>query len=100
MIIETGTTGITLREIIKQLGNKSYPYITFRCKWTDKDGRKVYDEFWGTCSYNNKTEELTPLDGDSYSLNDLYNDWKEYTLADGTRALIVWEYGIAEDIFI
>jgi hypothetical protein len=92
MIIETGTTGIPLREIIKQLGNKSYSYIVFRCKWTDKDG-KIYDEFWGSCSYNSKTKELTSFDGDSYSLDDLYDEWKEYALKD---VLVVWEHGIVK----
>lgn len=99
MIIETGNTGISLREIIAKLGNKSYPFIECRCKWTDPDGTK-YDEFWGSCSYNNETRELIPLDHDSYSLDDLYNEWEEWQdleekyFDNGQICLTVWEWYI------
>ena len=33
-----------------------------------------------------------PLDGDSYSLDDLYIEWEE-TVEDGKLILIVWEWG-------
>jgi hypothetical protein len=91
MIIETGSTGIPLRTIINQLGNKSYSYIECRCKWIEDD--ELYDIFCGSCSYNSKTKELTALDSDSYSLEDLYNEWEEYSSLDGSLYLTVWECG-------
>lgn len=99
MIIETGNIGISLREIIAQLGNKSYPYIECRCKWTERDGTQ-YDEFWGSCAYDNGTKKLTPLDNDSYSLDDLYNEWEEWQDLEekyGQICLTVWEYGEITD---
>ena len=101
MIINTGETGKPLREIIEELGNKSYPYIECRCKWTDPDGTK-HDEFWGSCSYDNKTGELTSLDHDSYSLDDLYDEWDEWQDLEekhfdgGQILLTVWEHGQVE----
>ena len=97
MFITTSKTGIPLREIIKNLGNKSYPYIEFRCKWTEEDGLE-YDEYFGACSYDNQTGILTPLDHDSYSLDDLYNEWdewqdlKEEHFDKDQFLLTVWEY--------
>jgi hypothetical protein len=91
MIIETGNEGIPLKEIIEKLGNKSYSFIEFRCEWV-QDGEE-FDEFFGACSYDNKTGILTPLDGDSYSLNDLYIDWEEELVNDGQFYLTVWEKG-------
>lgn len=98
MLIVTGNTGISLREIIAKLGNKSYPYIEVRCKWTKHDGTRC-DEFWGSCSYNNETGELIPLDHDSYSLDDLYNEWEEWQdleekyFDNRQICLTIWEYG-------
>ena len=88
----------TLAEIIEQFGNKSYPYIECRCKWTGKDGIE-HDDFWGACSYDNVTKKLTPLDGDSYSLGDVYDEWEEWQDLDeayfdgGQILLTVWEHG-------
>lgn len=90
MILETGTTGIPLKDIIKKLGDKSYEYIECRCKW--KDGDAECDEFIGCCSYDNKTKTLTPLDGDIYTLDELYVEWEEY-INDGQTCLTVWEEG-------
>ena len=54
------------------------------------------DEFWGICSYNNGV--LTPLDGDTYSLDDLYEEWEEsYTYDETSLILTVWEYGHLEE---
>lgn len=91
MIINTGKKGIPLKEIIKRLGNKSYPYINCRCKW--KENEYNYDEYFGSCSYNSKTETLTPLDYDSYSLDDLYEEWEEWEDDNGQINLTVWEIG-------
>ena len=93
MIIETGTKGIPLREIIAKLGNKTYSYIECRCKWSE--GEDQFDTFIGSCSYDNKTNILIPLDGDSYSLNDLYVEWKEF-VDDEQICLTVWENGEIE----
>lgn len=94
MIINTGERGISLKDIIKKLGNKSYPLIEFRCKW--KENEYDYDELFGACSYNNKTKTLTPLDYDSYSLEDLYEEWKEWKDDNGQINLTVWEQGYIE----
>ena len=59
---------------------------------------------------NDKTKALTPtlwgdgysdgelkaLDGDSYSLDDLYVEWEEY-IEDECICLTVWEYGYLSD---
>ena len=50
----------------------------------------------GICSYNNGV--LTPLDGDTYSLDDLYEEWEESYTYDGTSLILtVWEYGYLEE---
>ena len=94
MIINTGERGISLKDIIKKLGNKSYSFIEFRCKW--KENEYDYDEFFGACSYNNKTKTLTPLDYDSYSLEDLYEEWEEWEDDNGQINLTVWGVGTVE----
>lgn len=93
-IIITDEIGMPLKDIIAKLGNKSYTYIEYRCKWTKNN--KEYDEFFGGCSYDNKTQILTPLDGDSYSLNDLYEEYEEFYDTNGNNCLTVWEYGRIE----
>ena len=95
MILCTGETGTPLREIISSLGNKNYPFIRCRCKYKNTNGI-MCDEFWGICSYNNGV--LTPLDGDTYSLDDLYEEWMESNTYDGTSLILtVWEYGHLEE---
>ena len=91
--LNTGEKGISLKKIIEKLGNKNYDYIKCRCKWTDNNGQEQ-DDFFGACSYKNGV--LTSLDGDSYSLDDLYVEWKEYT-QDECVCLTVWEYGELSD---
>lgn len=85
----TGEKGIPLKEIIEKLGNKNYEFIECRCKWKDENGQDQ-DDFFGACSY--KDGVLTPLDGDLYSLDDLYIEWEEF-MTNGKIALTVWEYG-------
>ena len=100
-MIHTGFTGTSLSEIITMLGNKSYDYIEVRLLWKDADGTE-YDEFIGACSYNNTIEDsenkLQSLDGDNYSLNDLYIKWKEFGDSNNASGrsrigLTVWCYG-------
>ena len=85
-----GDKGIPLKEIIKNLGNKNYDLIKCRCKWIDSNGQEQ-DDFFGSCSY--KDGILIPLDGDSYSLDDLYVEWEEVINNSGNCSLTVWEYG-------
>ena len=94
MIINTGERWISLKDIIKKLGNKSYSFIEFRCKW--KENKYDYDEFFFFFFYNNKTKILTPLDYDSYSLEDLYEEWEEWKDDNGQINLTVWEQGYVE----
>lgn len=89
----TGEKGTPLKEIIEKLGNKNYDFIECRCKWVNEYGEKQ-DELFGACSY--KDGILTPLDGDSYSLDDLYIEWEEHT-QDECVCLTVWEYGYLSD---
>ena len=70
----TGYKGFSLKWIIEKLGNKNYDFIECRCKWIDANGCER-DEYFGACSYVDGS--LIPLDGDSYSLDDLYIQWKE-----------------------
>lgn len=90
MVFKHGYKGVSLKEIIKNLGNKNYSFIECRCKWIDEKGQEQ-DDFFGACSYNNGV--LTPLDGDSYSLDDLYVEWKEFLDKEEKYCLTVWEYG-------
>ena len=95
MILCTGEIGTPLREIISSLGNKNYPFIRRRCKYKNTIGI-IYDEFLGICSYDNGV--LTSLDGDTYSLDDLYEEWMESNTYDGTSLILtVWEYGHLEE---
>lgn len=87
--LNTGEKGIPLKEIINRLGNKNYCCIECRCKWIDRNNQEQ-DDFFGACSYIDGA--LYPLDGDSYSLDDLYIEWEE-TVEDGKLILIVWEWG-------
>ncbi len=85
--------GSKLIDIIRQFGNKSYDFVEFRCKYKDSNG-KIWDDFFGACSYDGKTGKLTPLDGDCYSLDDIFNMWEESTDNDGNPVLTVWEDGV------
>ena len=91
MIINTGMKGTPLKEIIKKLGNKSYPLIEFRCRWEENEYN--YNEYIGSCSYDNKTKTLSPHDFDSYSLDDLYEEWEEWKDGNGQINLTVWAIG-------
>ncbi len=88
----TGETGTPLRDIIQSLGNKSYACIYERCKWIDRYGIEQ-DDFFGACSYDAVDKKLSPLDGDTYSLNDLFEEWEE--TEEGN--LVVWERGVLKD---
>ena len=93
-IIDCGGVGTSLKKIIEELGNKNYKYICCRVKWTEKDVK--YDEFFGACSYIDG--KLIPLDGDTYSLEDLYVEWEEDKDEDDNIYLTVWEQGyVTED---
>lgn len=100
-VIETGNTGKPLKDIIAELGNKSYPFIECRCKWTEND--EEHDEFFGECAYDNETKELKSLDGDNYSLEDLYEEYEEWLDEDeefsdgGQFCLTVWEHGVVKE---
>ncbi len=102
MILETSGEGLTLKEIIEKLGNKSYNFIECRCKWTDEYG-KEQDGFFGSCAYDSKTGVLTSLDGDSYSLSDRYEEYAEWVETDeefvdnGELVLTVWEKGTLKE---
>ena len=89
----TGEKGVPLKDIINSLGDKNYKYIECRCKYISENGQEQ-DDLFGACSYING--ELKALDGDSYSLDDLYIEWEEYT-QDECVCLTVWEYGYLSD---
>ena len=84
-----GKKGMPLKEIIEKLGNKNYDFIDFLRRRVDENGEEQND-YIGTCSY--KDNVLTPLYGDSYSLDDLYAEWEE-TFSNDKVILTVWEYG-------
>ena len=84
MFLYTGEIGIPLREIL----DKPYDIIECRCRWMENGG--ICDELFGFCKWDG--ENLISLDGDSYSLDDLYVKWKD----EGDR-LVVWEEGYLSD---
>ena len=100
--LNTGYKGIALKDIIKNLGNKNYEFIECRCKWIDNNGQEQ-DDLFGACSYVDGI--LTSLDGDSYSLDDLYIEWEEFMDDKGIYTdnsglvLTVWEYGELSDSY-
>lgn len=65
----------TLESIIIEVLPDSFDIIEERMFWEDEDGTK-HDVLSGFCKY--KDGELISIDGDSYSLQDLYED--EYRL--------------------
>lgn len=86
-ILCTGDKGISLREILKNKYNdRDFETIMCRCLWELDDEER--DDLIGYCSYIDG--ELIPLDGDSYSLEDLYIK-DEYDEED--NMLIIWENG-------
>lgn len=92
MILHTGEVGTTLSSIIKSFGDKSYKLIECRVRWADEHNTPQ-DDLFGYCSYDAETGDLTALDGDGYSLNDLYTYWDERKEDDGSYVLTVWEEG-------
>ena len=102
MVINVGSEGISLREIIEKLGGKSYKFIECRCKWTDEKS-KEHDDFFGCCSYDSKNKVLSSLDGDSYSLDNKYAEYEEWTdnrehfVDKGELVLTVWEKEMLEE---
>lgn len=94
MIIYTEEREFSLKTIINKLGNKSYPYIEIRCRWEENEYN--YNEYIGSCSYNNKTKILTPFDHNSYSLDDLYEEWEEWKDDNGQINLTVWKVRIVK----
>lgn len=100
MILNTGNKGISLREIIEQYGNPKIQTIECRCLYKDLDGNQR-DDLFGFCEY--EKGKLSSLDGDTYSLDDLYIAWeideeKCNPLTLIKRHLTVWEYGeLSED---
>ena len=74
-----------LKEIVK---GKEYPFIECRCLYKTAEN-KICDMFYGACSYEDG--KLKPLDADSYSLEDEYKEWEEFTNKEGVICLTVWE---------
>lgn len=85
-------TGMTLREIINEIGNPDYIEIEVRCKYSIGYDMEE-DDFIGMCEYKNG--ELISRDGDSYSLGDIYDEYE--IVADQENLLTVWEYGYLEE---
>ena len=81
----------SLRDIINELGDHDYSEIIVRCAWAVATG-EIYDTLSGFCSYING--ELKPLDGDAYSLDDMYERWEE-TIDNTQRILTVWCRGVS-----
>lgn len=96
MYLKTGENGIKLKSILDYYNNQDFDEIELRCKWKDLDGTD-YDKLIGFCQYKNG--ELISLDGDDYSLNDLYVEWRIVTFGkkNSKVGLIVWEDGYLTD---
>lgn len=95
MYLITGEYGTPLKDILKIFGNANIPIIECRTYYEDKDdpcGKR--DDLFGFCEY--KDGKLLSLDGDTYSLEDLYTKWElvvNYDKEDYVDRLIVWQIG-------
>ncbi|MBR3517793.1 MAG: hypothetical protein IKO10_15945 [Lachnospiraceae bacterium] len=77
-IFRSGMAGAPLIEIIRRLGNKTYPHIDIgRIRF--ENNQVVKQAAFESCSYDSSTGVLTPGSGDGHSLNDLYVAWEEGT---------------------
>lgn len=70
----------TLGSILKDAGD--VPYIEYRTMLDDMDILS------GICRYENG--KLVPMDGDTYSPNDIISRYEWYDGRDGERCLSVW----------
>lgn len=77
----------TFKEVVKSLGNKSYPRVELRCVMTIRGLKR--DVFIGIFAYDGDAGRIIPLDGDSYDINMLCEEWNEYENEKG-RCLTVY----------
>lgn len=89
--LKTGKTGKPLKKIIKDMGNKDYCTIEFRCKYKDRHG-KIQDLSYGKCDYKSFKKKVGPMKGDLHTMDDKFIKWKEVRTKNGI-SLIVWEEG-------
>ena len=78
----------TLKEVIDELGNKSYQSLEIR-RHIEHNG-EAYDALVGICAYDN-IGRLISLDGQPYTLDMNCSQWKEFKIGKGT-ALCVYEF--------
>jgi len=82
----------TLREILHEMGDKSYDIIDVRTFFKKSArARKQYEMLVGVCSYNAATQTLTPLSGKECSLDDQYYKWEEEVIEDEVSLNIYYE---------
>lgn len=96
MYLITGEYGTPLKDILKIFGNVNIPIIECRTRYKDENESYCQrDDLFGFCEY--KDGKLLSLDGDTYSLENLYTEWElilNYTKPeDYIDRLIVWQSG-------
>jgi len=82
----------TLREILHEMGDKSYDIIDVRTFFKETPrARKQYEMLAGRCRYDATTQTLTSLDRDNYSLDDRYYKWEEEVIEDEVSLNVYYE---------
>ena len=72
----------TFKEVVESLGNKSYPRVELRMDIKVRD--KIEDICAGVFAYDADAGRIIPLDGDSYDINMLCDQWSEFETDEGT----------------
>ncbi len=71
----------TFKEIVELIGNKSYSRVELRCNMSIRGN--IRDVFVGVFAYDGEAKRIIPLDGDSYSMDMLCEQWNEFETDKG-----------------
>lgn len=71
----------TFKEVVESLGNNSYSRVELRINIMVKD--KKHDVFAGLFAYDADAGRIIPLDGDTYDVNMLCEQWSEFETDKG-----------------
>lgn len=85
----TNEETLSLKQIIKRLGEKNYSYVEQRIKYFQNDGQQ-FNIFSGCFSIIDG--KINSLDGDAYSEEDIYAEWEEWIGEGGNKCLTVYRH--------
>lgn len=71
----------TFKEVVELLGNKSYNRVELRCNMNIRGNKR--DVFVGVFAYDGEAKRIIPLDGDTYNMNMLCEQWSEFETDKG-----------------